>query len=74
MMNQLTSRVNGLKKITINATFNTRFKVANGVVMSKLVYLITVWGRAQQYLLNGLQVQKLTAARTVCGFSKFFWS
>ena len=74
MMNQLTSRVNGLKKIAINATFNTSLMVANGVVMSNLVYLITVWGGAQQYLLNGVQVQQLTAARTVCGISSFFWS
>ena len=44
------------------------------MVMSKLVYLITVWGGAQQYLLKGLQVQQLTAARTVCGFTSFFWS
>ena len=74
MVRQLTSRNNGLKKISANATFNTRLMVANGVVMSKLVYLITVWGGAQQYLLNSLQVQQLTAARTVCGFSSFFWS
>ena len=74
MTSQLTSRINGLKKIAVNATFNTRLMVANGVVMSKLVYLITVWGGAQQYLLKGLQVQQLTAARTVCGFSSFFWS
>ena len=74
MMNQLTSRINGLKKISANATFNTRLMVANGVVMSKLVYLITVWGGAQQYLLKRLQVQQLTAARAVCGFTSFFWS
>ena len=74
MTSQLTSRINGLKKIAVNATFNTRLMVANGVVMSKLVYLITVWGGAQQYLLKGLQVQQLTAARTVCGFSSQFWS
>lgn len=48
--------------------------VANGVVMSKLGYLITVWGGAQQYLLKGLQVQQLTAARTVCGFYSRGWS
>ena len=48
--------------------------VANGVVMSKLVYMITVWGGAQQYLLQGLQVQQLTAARTVCGFYSRSWS
>jgi hypothetical protein len=74
IMNQITSRINGLKKIARNSTFNTRLMVANGVVMSKLGYLITVWGGAQQYLLKGLQVQQLTAARTVCGFYSRGWS
>ena len=48
--------------------------VANGAVMSKLVYLITLWGGAQKYLLKGLQLQQLTAARTVCGFFSKWWS
>ena len=48
--------------------------VANGVIMSKVVYVITVWGGAQQYLLKGLQVQQLTAAWTVCGFYSIWWS
>ena len=48
--------------------------IANGAVMSMLVYLITVWGGAQQYLLKGLQVQQLIAARTVCGFFSRGWS
>ena len=73
-MKQLTSRTNGLKKIARNATFNTRLMVANGVFMSKVMYLMTVWGGAQQYLLKGLQVQQLTAARTVCGFFSRGWS
>ena len=42
--------------------------------MSKVVYLIAVWGGAQQYLINALQVQQLTAARAVCGFSSKWWS
>ena len=45
--------------------------VANGAVQSKLVYLITLWGDAQQYLLKALQ---LTAARTMCGFQSWMWS
>jgi hypothetical protein len=45
--------------------FNTRLIIANGVVMSKMVYLINLWGGAQQYLLKALQVQQLTAARAV---------
>ena len=48
--------------------------VANGIVMSKLVYLITLWGGAQQYLLKSLLVQQLTAARVVCGFNCWGWS
>ena len=34
---QLTSRINGLKKISGSATFSTRLMVANGVFMSKVV-------------------------------------
>ena len=74
LLSQLTSRINGLQKIAGTATFTTRLMVANGVVMSKLVYLITVWGGAQKYLLSSLQVQQLTAARSVCGFNSFYWS
>ena len=71
---QLSSRINGLKKISRNASFNTRLMVANGVFMSKVMYLITVWGGAQQYLLKGLQVQQLAAARCVCGYTSRWWS
>ena len=41
---------------------------------SKMVFLITLWGGAQQYLLKALQVQQLTVARTVCGFNSWGWS
>ena len=73
MLSQL-GRINGEKKFAGTGTFNTRLMVANGVVMSKLVYLITVWGGAQKYLLNSLQVQQLRAARSVCGFNSLYWS
>ena len=74
LMRQLTTRINGLKKISVNATFQTRLMVANGAVMSKMAYLITLWGGAQLYLLKSLQVQQLTAARTVCGYFSYGWS
>ena len=49
--------------------------IANGSVQSKLIYLINVWGGAQQYLLKAsLQLQQLTAARTVCGPQSMRWS
>ena len=74
LVKQLTSRINGLKKICTNASFNTRLMIANGAVMSRLVYLITLWGGAQLYLLKALQVLQLTAARSVCGPVAFRWS
>ena len=74
LIKQLKSRNNGVKRISRNAKFNTRLMVANGAVQSKLVYLITLWGGAQQYLLRALQVQQLTAARTVCGRHSMRWS
>ena len=71
---QINFRINGLKKIAANSTFKTRMMIANGAVMSRLVYMMPVWGGAQQYLLQGLQVQQLAAARIVCGFGCRFWS
>ena len=53
---QINFRINGLKKIAANSTFETRLMIANGAVMSRLVYMMSVWGGAQQYLLQGLQV------------------
>jgi hypothetical protein len=74
LVNQLGSRLNGLKKVCVNASFGTKLMVANGVVMSKLAYLITLWGGAQEYLLSAVQVQQLAAARAVCGFGCWRWS
>ena len=74
VVKQITFRINGLRKISKNSTFQTRLMIANGAVMSRLVYMISVWGGAPQYLLQCLQVQQLTAARIVCGFGCRFWS
>ena len=61
----LTSRVNALAKISKLASFKTRKMVANGIVISKLVYLIQWWGGCSDYLLNYLQVLQNRAARLV---------
>ena len=54
-ISQLTSGINGLKKVASTATFNTKLMVANGMILSKLVYLITFWGGARNYLIHRLQ-------------------
>ena len=74
LLNQLIGRMNGLRKICRNASFKTRLMIANGVVMSKLTYLINLWGGAPQYLLNVLQIQQLVAARLVYSGDCSRWS
>ena len=74
VIKQVTTRINGLKKISRNADFRTRLTVATGIVQSKLQYLMPLWIGAPEYLINALQVQQLNAARTVCGYHSYFWS
>ena len=64
---QLKNRVNALKKICQHADMNTRKIVAVGLVQSKLQYLLPLFGAAPEYLLKGLQVQQMAAARAVVG-------
>ena len=61
----LTSRVNALSKVCAVSSFKTRKAVADGIVMSKLVYLIQLWGGCSGYLLDFLQVLQNRAARLV---------
>ena len=71
LVSQLTSRINGLCLITPRASFSTRLMVANGIVISKLCYLIQLWGGCEDYLIKALQVLQTRAARSVCRQSWF---
>ena len=68
---QLTSRINGLSLISSSSTFATKLMVANGIILSKLCYLIQLWGGTEAYLLKSLQVLQNRAARIVIGCSWF---
>ena len=64
----LVSRVNVLSKISSFASFKTRKMIANGIFMSRLVYLIQVWGLGcTDYLTKSLQILQNRAARSVTG-------
>ena len=53
------------------ANFKTRKMIADGILMSKLIYLIELWGGSSKYLLEALQKAQNRAARTV---TKLDWS
>jgi hypothetical protein len=71
---QVRQRVNGLKKMSHRADFETKLKIANGIVMGKIAYGIAVWGNGPEYLMKAVQVQQLDAARVVCGYRSYYWS
>ena len=68
---QLTSRLNGLQILASKASTRTRLSVANGIFMSRLSYLIQLWGGTEGYLLKGLQVIQNKAARAVTRMTWF---
>ena len=65
MFSIITNRVNALSKICRISDFKTRKMLANGIVMSKLIYLIQLWGGTHEYLLTFLQKLQNKAARLV---------
>ena len=48
MMNILTSRTNALQKIACISSFKTRKMIAEGIIMSNIMYIITVYGSCSE--------------------------
>ena len=65
MIKILNSRINALRKTSYIATFKTRKMIAEGIIMSNILYIITVYGSCSDYLLSLLQVVQNSAARCV---------
>ena len=72
LVSQLTGRINALSKVAGSAPNKTRLMVANGIFMSKLVYLIQLWGNSDKYLLKTIQILQNRAATVVTG--KNWWT
>ena len=69
MLKILNNRLNALKKVSHAASFKSRKMIANGVITSRLIYLIPLWSGCEKYLINSLQIVQNKAARLVtkCG-------
>ena len=53
---QLTARVSALKLVRKFSSFKVRLMVANGIFISKLIFQISLWGEAADYLIDSLQI------------------
>ena len=69
MLKTLNKRLGALKKVSNHANFRSRKMIANGIIISRLIYLIPLWSGCEKYLLNSLQIVQNKAARVVtkCG-------
>ena len=63
----MNKRIGALKMLGRVANFKTRKIIADGILMSKLIY----WGGSSKYLLEALQKAQNRAARAV---TKLDWS
>ena len=71
LMASLNTRINALKKISKLGSFQNRKMLANGIFMSKLVYLIALWGGCGTMMRRSLQMLQNKVARMV---TKLEWS
>jgi hypothetical protein len=65
LIRSLSTRIGALRVIGKAANFKNRKLIANGIFLSKLSYLIALWGGCNLYLLKSLQILQNTAARIV---------
>ena len=65
LLKKLGTRLNALKQIGKVADFKTRKMFADGLFMSKLIYLIPLRGGCEKFLIKALQVVQNKAARSV---------
>ena len=63
LVRSLNTRVGALKKVSKVANFINRKMIADGIFMSKLVYLIPCWGGSSKGLIKSLQTLQNKAAR-----------
>jgi hypothetical protein len=71
LVKSLNQRIGAMKKVSKVASFKTRKMLANGIFISKLIYLMPVWMGCEDYLVNALQVCQNKAARLVTKLDRF---
>ena len=65
LVRSLNSRLGALKMVSKVASFKNRKMIANGIFMSKLTYLMSLWGGYRKDLIQKLQSLQNKAARAV---------
>ena len=67
LIKTLNKRIGALKQIKKVASFKAKLNIANGIVMSKILYLLPLYGGCPEYLLSAIQSKQTEAMRQVTG-------
>ena len=71
LLKSLNRRQAAIKKIAFSASFLARKTLANGIFMTKLIYLMPVWAGCENNLIRALQTIQNRVARTVTRRNRF---
>ena len=63
----LNKRIGALKQLRKAASFKAKLNIANGIIMSKILYLLPLYGGCPEYLLSAIQTKQNEAMRQVTG-------
>ena len=67
LIKTLNMRIGALKKINKVASFKAKLNIANGIIMSKILYLLPLYRGCPEYLLSAIQAKQTEALRQVTG-------
>ena len=67
LIKTLNKRIGALKKIRNVASFKAKLNIANGIFMSKILYLLPLYGGCPEYLLISIQKKQTEAMRQITG-------
>ena len=65
LTNEKSSRMNAVSKVSKYSSFKTRLMIANAVFNSVLIYMISVWGGSEKFVIRALHVMQNKVARCV---------
>ena len=74
LIKQMTTRINSIKLLKRNLDTNTLTKIATGLIYSKMLYGMEIWGSAPDYLTKQINTTLMKAARVVAGIKSYRWS
>ena len=65
VVSSLTTRISALKRISRISSFKTRLSVCSSLVLSKMLYMLPLYGGAPEYMLEAMQKKMNEAMRVV---------